>query len=275
MTDVAGTTSRSGRWVPAALLALALVPVLIGSIRVAQLVGGPEGIEPDARFDTAPAAVVVHIVASIAYAVLGAFQFSARTRRRHPAWHRRTGRVLVPLGLVVAGSALWLTLLYDRKEGTGDVLHSVRLLVGVGMAACIVLGFAAIRRRDIAAHRAWMIRAYALALGAGTQAFTVGFGELVVGSCVVRTDLLMSAGWGLNLAVGELVVRRSRGARVPRQRAAAAGVWAVMPGAGVAGARGQRPVGGAVAERRGEPGAGREAQRDCGPAPSRSRGPGF
>ena len=44
------------------------------------------------------------------------------------------------------------------------------------MAAAIVLGFTAIRRRDIAAHRAWMIRAYALGLGAGTQAFTEGIG---------------------------------------------------------------------------------------------------
>ena len=36
-----------------------------------------------------------------------------------------------------------------------------------------------------------MIRAYALALGAGTQAFTVGFGEAVFGAGVVRTDLTM------------------------------------------------------------------------------------
>jgi uncharacterized membrane protein len=204
--------------VPAALLALAFIPVVIGSIRVVQLLGGPEGIEPDTRFDAAPSAVVVHVVASILYVVLGAFQFSARTRRRHPGWHRWAGRVLVPLGLVIAASALWLTLLYDRKEGTGTLLYSVRLLVGAGMGACVLLGFAAVRRRDISTHRAWMTRAYALALGAGTQPFTVGFGEALLGSGVVRTDLMMSAGWGLNLAVAELVIRRSRRARVPRQR---------------------------------------------------------
>jgi uncharacterized membrane protein len=204
--------------VPSALLALAAIPVVIGSIRVVQLLGGPAGIEPDARFDAAPAAVVVHVVASILYAVLGALQFSSRTRRRHPAWHRLAGRVLVALGLVVAGSALWLTLLYDRREGTGTLLYSVRLLVGAGMAACIVLGFAAIRRRDIAAHGAWMTRAYALALGVGTQPFTVGFGEALFGAGVVRTDLMMTAGWGLNLAVAERLIRRRRRAQVPRHR---------------------------------------------------------
>lgn len=215
---MASARNRSGRWVPAALLALAFIPVVIGSIRVVQLLGGPEGIEPDRRFDAAPAAVVVHVVASIMFTVLGAFQFPARTRRRHPAWHRRAGRILVPLGLVVAGSALWLTLLYDRREGTGDLLFSVRLLVGAGMGACVLLGFAAIRRRDIAAHRAWMTRAYALALGAGTQAFTVGFGEAIFGTGVVRTDLMMSAGWGLNLAVAELLIRRPSRTQLPRQR---------------------------------------------------------
>lgn len=223
-----GARSRSGRWVPAALLALALVPVVAGSLRVVQLLGGPERIEPDPRFDAAPAAVVVHVVASIGFAVLGAFQFSARTRRQHPQRHRRAGRVLVLLGLVVAASALWLTLLYDRKEGTGTLLYGVRLVVGAGMGACVLLGFAAVRRRDLAAHRAWMVRAYALALGAGTQALTVGVGEALLGTGVVRGDLMMSAGWGLNLAVAEVLVRRSRRAVVPRQRgpAAPAGVAA-------------------------------------------------
>ena len=49
------------------------------------------------------------------------------------------------------------------------------------MTASIILGFKAIRRRDVAQHRAWMTRAYvlALALGAGTQAFTIVIGEAV------------------------------------------------------------------------------------------------
>lgn len=214
--------ARTGRWLPVALLALAFIPVTIGTIRVVQLLGGGEGIAPDPRFDASPAPVVVHVVASILFAVLGALQFSARTRRRHPAWHRRTGRVLLPLGLTAAGSGLWMTLLFDRKPGTGVILYAVRLLVGSSMAAFVVLGFAAVRRRDIARHRRWMARAYALGLGAGTQAFTVGFGEALFGSGVVRTDLMLSAGWAINLAVAELAVRRSRPVDIPRQRRATA-----------------------------------------------------
>ena len=77
------------------------------------------------------------------------------------------------------------------------------------MAACLVLGFAAIRRRDIAAHRAWMVRAYALGLAAGTQAFTEPLGVALFGDAVVVSDLAKGAGWVVNLAVAEWVVRRS------------------------------------------------------------------
>ena len=76
------------------------------------------------------------------------------------------------------------------------------------MAASIVLGFTAIRRGDVPRHRAWMTRAYALALGAGTQVFTQGIGPALFGTGELTTDLRLGAGWVINLAVAEYVIRR-------------------------------------------------------------------
>ena len=218
-------TRRAGRWVPISLLALAAVPVLAGTARIVEILGGPELIPTDARFSASPVPVVVHVAAAVGYALLGAFQFSASIRRRHPGWHRRAGGALVVLGLAVAFSALWMTLAFPRKEGTSDLLYTFRLLFGSGMAASIILGLTSIRRRDITRHRAWMTRAYALALGAGTQAFTVGFGEALFGSGIVRTDLMMGAGWAINLAVAEWFIRRPspRQTRSTRVRATLVG----------------------------------------------------
>ncbi|MEO5851169.1 MAG: DUF2306 domain-containing protein [Nocardioides sp.] len=218
-------TARTGRWVPVGLLALAAIPVLAGTTRLVEILGGPDLMATDPRFAASPAPVAIHVAAAIGYALLGAFQFSPGIRRRHPGWHRRAGRVLVALGLAVALSALWMTLALPRKEGTGDMLYVFRLLFGSGMAGSIILGLAAIRRRDIARHRVWMTRAYALALGAGTQAFTVGFGEALFGAGVVRTDLMMGAGWAVNLAVAEWFIRRpsARQTRRTRTRAALVG----------------------------------------------------
>jgi uncharacterized membrane protein len=205
--------------VPGALVLLSLVPLVAGSVRLVEVFGGPALLPTNPRVDASPAPVVVHVVAAAVYALVGAFQFSARLRRRHRGWHRGAGRVLVGAGLLVALSGLWMTLFYAGAPG-GALLWAVRLVVGSAMAAALVLGFTAIRRRDIAAHRAWMIRAYALGLGAGTQIFTEGIGKAAFGDGDLSKAVSVSAGWLLNAAVAEWVIRRPAVRRARRARAA-------------------------------------------------------
>lgn len=203
--------ARSTGWVPFALVALVVVPAIAGSLRLVELAGGPHALPANPRITASPVPVVVHIVCAVAYAILGAFQFSAVLRRRRPGWHQKAGRLLVVLGLAVATSALWMTQFYPRQPGTGEVAYVFRLAFGSGMATSIILGFTAIRRGDVARHQAWMTRAYALALGAGTQVFTQGIGGAVFGTSELNTDLMLGAGWGINLAVAEYVIRRRSG----------------------------------------------------------------
>jgi uncharacterized membrane protein len=205
--------------VPFALVALVLVPATFGSLRLVELAGGPDLMPANPRFTASPLPVVVHIISAVAYAVLGAFQFSGALRRRRLGWHRMAGRVLVILGLAVAFSALWLTLFLPRQPGTGELAYLFRLAFGSGMAASIILGFTAIRRGDVARHRAWMTRAYALALGAGTQVFTQGIGDAAFGTSELTADLSLGAGWAINLAVAEYVLRRHGSRRTASRRA--------------------------------------------------------
>ena len=202
-------SNRSIGWVPFALVALVVVPAIAGSLRLVELAGDPHLLPANPRLIASPVPLVVHIVSALAYAVLGAFQFSGALRRRRPGWHRAAGRVLVVLGLAVAFSALCLTLFYPRQPGTGLLAYVFRIAFGSGMAVSIVLGFAAIRRGDVSRHRAWMTRAYALALGAGTQVFTQGIGKALFGTSGLTTDLCLGAGWVINLAVAEYFIRRS------------------------------------------------------------------
>ena len=212
--------ARPTGWVPYALVALSGIPVVAGTLRLVEVFGGPEVLPHNTRISASPAPVVVHVLSVIPYAVLGAFQFSARLRRRRPGWHRAAGRALVALGLAVAFSGLWMTLFYPRQTDTGVLAYLFRLAAGSGMAASITLGFAAIRRADVATHQAWMTRAYALALGAGTQTFTLGLAHALLGDASPSTDLGLGAGWAINLAVAELVIRRGRS---PRRRGPAGG----------------------------------------------------
>ena len=216
MTNAAVRPTRSTRsigWVPYPLVALVVVPAIAGSLRLIELAGGPHLLPANPRITASPVPVIVHIVCAVLYAILGAFLFSTGLRRRWPAWHRVSGRVVVVLGLAVAFSALWMTAFYPRVPG-GALAHVFQLGFGTGMAASIILGFNAIRRRDVARHRAWMARAYALALGAGTQALTLGIGKAVFGTSELETALMLGAGWGINLAVVEYLIRTRTGASV-------------------------------------------------------------
>lgn len=196
-------------WVPAGLIALSLVPALAGTFRLVQLGTGAEITADNTRFFESPLPVVAHIVSAVLYCLLGAFQFSGAIRRRHPTWHKRAGRILVPAGLVSAVSGLWMSHFYPWPEFDGTALYLTRLLAGSAMILFLCLGLAAILKRDIARHRACMIRAYAIALGAGTQVFTHIPWALFpdIHGELTRT-LMMGAGWGINMAVAEWIIAR-------------------------------------------------------------------
>jgi uncharacterized membrane protein len=218
-------TTRSSTWrVPIALVALGTVPVIAGSLRLAQLSGGAATMPPDARFTASPVPVVVHIVSATVFAMLGALQFSARFRRRRPGWHRRAGRIVGAAGLGVALSALWLNQFFPRAHATREIVYPLRMIFGVAMVVTIVLGIRAARRRDFAHHRGWMIRSYAIGLVAGTQVFTLGFGGAIFGKGDLASALLLAAAWGVNLAVAEWAIRRrSRRRPAPLARPLQAG----------------------------------------------------
>ena len=208
-------STRGGWRAPAALLLLSAIPVIAGAVRLTELTGGAAITPDNARFFAAPLPVVLHIIGVSGYSILGAFQFASGFRRRRPGWHRVAGRVVVPCGLVAALSGLWMTLFYPRPEGDGDLLAGFRVVFGTAMFLSIVLGLAAIRRRDIARHRAWMMRGYAIGLGAGTQALTQLPWILIVGKPgEFPRALLLAAGWVINIAVAEWLIRKP-GRRAP------------------------------------------------------------
>lgn len=202
-----------GWLIPAGLLALSTPPLAFGTYRLFELVSG--AVNPtNARYFESPIPVVLHIVGAMVFALLGAFQFSSGFRRRHPGWHRFAGRGVVIAGLAVGLSALWMTVFYPQAEGTGDLLAAFRLLFGSAMVGSIALSFAAIRRGDVRRHRAWIMRGYALGLGAGTQMFTLMVGEIVAGPPDAKgVALLQAAAWVINLAVAEWRIRRRPGRR--------------------------------------------------------------
>ena len=198
------------RIAPSLLLALTVVPTLAGAARLVWLVTGE--VRPDsARFAAGAAPLVLHILAACGFCILGALQFAPALRRRRSGWHRAAGRFLAPLGLFAALSGLWITLLYPPGVNDGALLYGLRLVFGSAMAASILMGMDAIRRRDFPAHGDWMTRGYAIGMGAGTQVVVFIPWTLLFGPAPeLPRALLMGAGWGLNLVLAEALIARRR-----------------------------------------------------------------
>jgi hypothetical protein len=199
---------RPGWLLATGLIMLSLVPVVAGAMRLRELTVGAEITEANARFFDSPVPVVAHIIGATFYCLLGAFQFVPRLRTGRPSWHRIAGRVLVPAGVIAGLSGMWMAVAYPRPEL--DMI--VRLIFGALMVTSILLGLRAVLRKDFRTHRAWMVRGYAVGIGAGTQVFTAFAWFLVSGGAApdaTTTVALMAAGWLINLAVAEVAIRRS------------------------------------------------------------------
>jgi hypothetical protein len=201
-----------GWLVPAALIFVSLIPVIFGSLRVAELAGGSPVTPANARFFASPVPVLVHIIAAVVYSIMGAFQFVPRLRRSqrgHANWHRAAGMVLVPAGLLVAGTGLWMAAFYDLPAGDGPALFVLRMVFGTAMAVSIVLAVKALAGHNYRAHGAWMARAYAIGIAAGTQALvSIPWMVLAGQPDEAARAVLMGSGWVINLAVAEYALRR-------------------------------------------------------------------
>lgn len=196
--------------IPAGLLAISFIPIVAGVLRVVQIADNTAITPENARFVATPIPVILHIICAVLFSLLGAFQFSTGLRQRYPQWHKASGRIVAASGVVAALSGLWMTAMFPIPAVLqGDLLFWVRLLVGTAMLLAIVLAVTAAMNRDIAKHRAWMIRGYALGQGAGMQVVVLMPWMLIVGtpSALLR-DVLMSLAWLINLAVAEMLIKK-------------------------------------------------------------------
>ena len=196
--------------VPLILLVASAIPLAAGIARLVGLAANPEISTENARFVAAPLSVIVHILSASLFSILGAFQFSSGLRQRSPGWHRVSGRIVVASGIFAALTGLWMTVMYPiPPELQGGLLYAVRVFVSVAMLLSIFLAVTAVKGGDIATHRAWMIRAFALGQGAGMQVVVLLPWMLLIGQpSMLHRDLLMSLAWLINLLVAEMAIQR-------------------------------------------------------------------
>jgi uncharacterized membrane protein len=203
---------RSEWVVVISLLLLSFIPCVGGAIRLIELSLGAsfQFLPPKPMISSAPIPVLVHLATAIPYCVLGIAQFLPSLRQRHSNLHRVLGRGLALAGVASVLSGLWMTQFYAHPaEDQSNLLYVVRLTVGFSMLGCFYLGVSYAMKKCIGQHQAWMIRAYALAQGAGTQSL-IGIPWVLMAGEITGSlrDFVMTAGWVINALVAECIIRK-------------------------------------------------------------------
>jgi uncharacterized membrane protein len=170
---------------PAMVRVLWLATIVLASIGVAAVVrrtlhifaptaappGFPEAAAMDAGFARHTLLNMVHIIPGLLFMVLGPLQFVRTLRSRRPGLHRWTGRLVIASGMIIGASALVMSV----QMTIGGVSETAAtMLFAIVFLFALIKAFVLIRRGNVALHREWMIRAFAIGLAVATVRPIVG-----------------------------------------------------------------------------------------------------
>lgn len=206
-------SKKLSNWLaPGLLLLLGSINILFGALQLDTISQGPPAV-PDEftsmHYFLSPIPIVLHIVGGILFNLLSPLQFAPTIWRIWPKWHRRSGRLLVVSGFIVALTGLWMNHFFPAYGGflkySGIVVNSV------GLGVSLTLALHHIRARRIRPHRVWMMRAVAFGLGPATQRLFILPIFFITGSISEWTiGLIIWFGFSLNLLVVEWILFRER-----------------------------------------------------------------
>lgn len=125
----------------------------------------------DAGFARHAALTFLHILPGALFLGLAPFQFAQNIRENHLEFHRWSGRILLVCGLIIGASALIMS--FKMNIG-GPNETAATTLFAIVFLTCLAKAYLYIRRKKVARHREWMIRAYGVGLGVATTRPIVG-----------------------------------------------------------------------------------------------------
>jgi uncharacterized membrane protein len=214
---IIGVGAAIGRGVFLADFATRVDPVreqILDALRLADpfLMERAEGLDQfDGRFAAHPVLTLLHVLPGGIFLVLAPFQFSSRIRSRHIRFHRWSGRALILAGLLAASTGLYFGILMPY----GGLAESAIIVLVAGLfLTAVARAFVAIRKHQVARHREWMIRAFAVAIGVSTVRIVAGLYDMALAPAGVRPAeifvLSLWTGWVLTLGAAELWIRYTR-----------------------------------------------------------------
>lgn len=194
--------------VPAALYFGTLLTILLALVQAVQIPLGALS-EDSLRLTAAPVWHFMHVLGGATFGILGPIQFGRVLMRKYGRLHRVMGRVFVAAGAMISLSSL--SLLWHFPDTYSVAMNSGRLLFGIALGVALAIAMQAIYKRDFTRHRNWIIRAYAIGMGA--TAVTMVFFPIYVVTGEAPTGLVADSiflgSWAACVVFAEGLVRRT------------------------------------------------------------------
>src|SRR5262249_51425025 len=169
--------------------------------------GGDTSFEGTFKY---PTWASLHFLSALVFVLVLPFQLWSGARRRYPSWHRLSGIAAAGAGTLFSVTALVLPYVMPARP-FGE--RAFMTMVSCALSFMLGRGIASARRRDLAAHRRWMLRVTAFAMGPLTQRTLFPlFAAAGIDSLSRFWDLFMSAAWfslALNVLIVEWWIRRT------------------------------------------------------------------
>jgi hypothetical protein len=143
--------------------------VLVASFALFAYVALPLGaaVHPDMRsvFEENRIFIYTHIFGSLVALMIGPLQFSTNLRLKHIQFHRWSGRVYLFVGVLFGGVAGFIMAQHTSSGLVSRVGFTSSAVVWIFTGS---MALYSILKRDVDAHRRWMVRNFSLTFSAVT-----------------------------------------------------------------------------------------------------------
>jgi uncharacterized membrane protein len=125
------------------------------------------------RYLEHPVLTAVHMLSGLIYILLALMQFSKKIRYKNIRLHRKLGRFLVICALISGIYGIVTTIVLPVFGELAS--ETAAWFFGMLFIISLTLAYWCVRNKNIAEHREWMIRTFAIGLAVGTQRLLLVF----------------------------------------------------------------------------------------------------
>lgn len=163
----------------------------------------------DMRYLEHPIVTTIHMITGILFILFAPLQLSKRFRSKNIRLHRRLGRCLLVCALISGLYGMVSSIVLPAFGGLASVTSG--WFFGPLFMGSIIRSYWCITHKNVTAHREWMIRAFAIGLGVGTQRILLIMFAVFTGNDFTESfGPALWLGFSINLLIAETWINLTR-----------------------------------------------------------------